>query len=117
LSSFSNIHSQYKEWLSEIKSDYRRSQIKAAVKVNEELLRFYWRLGRGIAQLHFDAEWGSGFYEALSKDLKEAFPDSKGFAVSNLRYMRRYYELFPDFPIRPQVEGEIMPRVGGNKYS
>jgi predicted nuclease of restriction endonuclease-like (RecB) superfamily/DNA-binding XRE family transcriptional regulator len=93
--------------------------------VNEELLRFYWRLGRGIAQLHFDAEWGSGFYEALSKDLKEAFPDSKGFAVSNLRYMRRYYELFPDFPIRPQVEGEIgdaairpqvegeiMPRVG-----
>lgn len=120
-----NIDSQYREWLSEIKSDYRRSQIKAAVKVNEELLRFYWRLGRGIAQLHFDAEWGSGFYEALSKDLKEAFPDSKGFAVSNLRYMRRYYELFPDFPIRPQVEGEIgdaairpqaegeiMPRVG-----
>lgn len=121
----SNIDSQYGEWLSEIKSDYRRSQIKAAVKVNEELLRFYWRLGRGIAQLHFDAEWGSGFYDALSKDLKEAFPDSKGFAVSNLRYMRRYYELFPDFPIRPQVEGEIgdaaihpqvegeiMPRVG-----
>ena len=121
----SNIDSQYREWLSEIKSDYRRSQIKAAVKVNEELLRFYWRLGRGIAQLHFDAEWGSGFYEALSKDLKEAFPDSKGFAVSNLRYMRRYYELFPDFPIRPQVEGgigdaairpqvegEIMPRAG-----
>lgn len=103
----SNIDSQYREWLSEVKSDYRRSQIKAAVKVNEELLRFYWRLGRGIAQLHFDAEWGSGFYEALSKDLKEAFPDSKGFAVSNLRYMRRYYELFPDFPIRPQVEGEI----------
>lgn len=121
----SNIDSQYREWLSKIKSDYRRSQIKAAVKVNEELLRFYWRLGRGIAQLHFDAEWGSGFYEALSKDLKEAFPDSKGFAVSNLRYMRRYYELFPDYPIRPQVEGEIgdaairpqvegeiMPRVG-----
>lgn len=121
----SNIDSQYREWLSEIKSDYRRSQIKAAVKVNEELLRFYWRLGRGIAQLHFDAEWGSGFYEALSKDLKEAFPESKGFAVSNLRYMRRYYELFPGFPIRPQVEGEIgdaairpqvegeiMPRVG-----
>lgn len=45
--------------------------------------------------------------EAFSKDLKEAFPDAKGFAVSNLRYMRRYYELFPDFPIRPQVEGEI----------
>ena len=125
----SNIDSQYREWLSEIKSDYRRSQIKAAVKVNEELLRFYWRLGRGIAQLRFDAEWGSGFYEALSKDLKEAFPDSKGFAVSNLRYMRRYYELFPDSPIRPQaegeigdaaihtqVEGEIMPQVGAKIF-
>ena len=45
----------YLKWISEIKADYRRSQIKAAVKVNEELLRFYWRLGRGIARLRSEA--------------------------------------------------------------
>lgn len=124
----SNIGLQYREWLSEIKADYRRSQIKAAVKVNEELLRFYWRLGRGIHQLHIAAEWGSGFFETLSRDLREALPDTKGFSDKNLRYMEKYYCLFPEsnFPqaegelraveILPQVEGEILPQVGAQIF-
>ena len=49
----------------------------------------------------------------------------KGFSEINLRYTERFYRLFPektvpqvegeigDAAIRPQVEGEIMPRVGG----
>ena len=32
--------SNYIQWLNQLKKEYRRSQIKAAVKVNEELLRF-----------------------------------------------------------------------------
>lgn len=120
----SNIDSKYKEWLSEIKSDYRRSQIKAAVKVNEELLCFYWKLGRGIHKLHVAAEWGSGFFEKLSRDLKAMLPDAKGFSEINLRYMERFYLLFPerilpqvgeenqDIQIVPQVGEEFMPQVG-----
>ena len=30
---------------------YRQSQIKAAVKVNTEMLKFYWNLGRDIVTL------------------------------------------------------------------
>ena len=37
----------YRKWIQEVSSRFRRSQIKAAVKVNEEMLRFYWSLGRG----------------------------------------------------------------------
>ena len=37
--------STYREWLTELSKRYRSSQIRAAVKVNEELLRFYWQLG------------------------------------------------------------------------
>lgn len=113
----STVDFKYKEWLLEIKADYHRSQIKAAVKVNEELLRFYWRLGRGIAQLRFDAEWGRGFYEKLSRDLCESFPKSQGFSPRNLRYMTDFYALFPDDSFLPQVvaqnQGEqIHPQVG-----
>lgn len=34
--------SEYKNWIRELKQRIRQSQIKAAVKVNTELLRLYW---------------------------------------------------------------------------
>lgn len=36
------LDKDYIQWIKELSSRYRRSQIKAAVKVNEEMLRFYW---------------------------------------------------------------------------
>ena len=39
---------QYREWISEVSSRFRQSQIKAAVKVNNEMLRFYWQLGKEL---------------------------------------------------------------------
>ncbi|MEZ3515840.1 MAG: hypothetical protein K1W37_11405 [Lachnospiraceae bacterium] len=35
-------------WIQELKERYRSSQIKAATRVNQEMLRFYWSLGRDI---------------------------------------------------------------------
>ncbi|MBR1847404.1 MAG: DUF1016 family protein [Bacilli bacterium] len=126
----SSIESVYKEWLAEIKTDYRRSQIKAAIKVNEELLRFYWRLGRGINSLRIDAQWGSGFFDALSRDLKELLPEAKGFSPRNLRYMADFNAMFPaedaflpqvgaknrSTQIVPQVGEEILPQVGAKIF-
>ena len=36
------IDREYIQWIGEIKSRYRRAQIKAAVKVNAEQLLFNW---------------------------------------------------------------------------
>jgi hypothetical protein len=72
----------YKQWLTDLKSRIRQSQIKAAVKVNTELLRLYWDLGRDIVARQMESAWGSGFFEQLSKDLLLEFPDLKGFSVS-----------------------------------
>lgn len=33
---------EFYDWISELSQLYRQSQIKAAVKVNSEKLRFYW---------------------------------------------------------------------------
>ena len=35
------LDNDYLQWIKELSSRYRKSQIKAAVKVNEEMLRFY----------------------------------------------------------------------------
>ena len=61
---------EYKIWLKELKNRFKQSQIKAAVKVNVELIRFYWLLGRDIVKMKSESKWGSNFYETLAKDLK-----------------------------------------------
>ena len=40
----------YIQWIKELSSRYRRSQIKAAMKVNQEMLQFYWELGKDIVE-------------------------------------------------------------------
>lgn len=98
---------EYKEWLIELKHRYKQSQIKAAVKVNSELLQFYWSLGRDIVKMKSDAKWGGRFYETLAKDLKELFPNTTGFSIRNLQYMKQFYELFPAVEITQQVAAQI----------
>jgi len=41
----------YIEWIGKISDRFRKSQIKAAVKVNREALCFYWHLGRDIVAM------------------------------------------------------------------
>ena len=100
--------SDYKQWPTDLKSWIRQSQIKAAVKVNTELLRLYWDLGRDIVARQMEAAWGSGFFEQSSNDLRSEFPDMSGFFSTNLKYCKRFYIFYShDSVFRQQVAGEI----------
>ena len=81
----------YKKWLTDIKYKVRNVQLKAAVKVNTELLKFYWELGAEIVAKQTKAKWGTGLIDRLSKDLMSEFPDMKGFSRSNLMYIQKWY--------------------------
>ena len=61
----------YRDWIADISTRFRQSQLKAAVKVNGEMLRFYWTMGRDIAEMSKNAKYGSQFYKTISSDLKE----------------------------------------------
>lgn len=41
-----------------------------------------------------EERWGSGVVEQLSLDLKEAFPQDKGFGTTNLWAMKKWYLFF-----------------------
>ena len=61
--------------------------------------------------------YGMGFYKTVSDDLKSILPDVKSFSPTNLKYMRYFYEMYPDAVICPQVEDELItdanrPQVG-----
>jgi len=81
----------YSAWLKELKNNIRRVQIKAAVRINSELLQFYWNLGQDIVDRQKNANWGAGFLKQLSMDLSSEFPDMKGFSLTNLKYVRQWY--------------------------
>jgi predicted nuclease of restriction endonuclease-like (RecB) superfamily len=84
----------YIDWLKEIKLKIRNVQIKAALSVNTELLKFYWELGGEIVLKQRNSKWGDKFLLQLSKDLTAEFQDMKGFSRRNLELIRQWYSFY-----------------------
>lgn len=102
------ISPSYKDWLSEIKSKVRSSQIKAALAVNAALIDFYWELGKMIVDKLAQEKWGNKVIEQLAKDLKSEFPHMKGFSRTNLYYIKQFYEVYKqEASIVQQLVGQL----------
>lgn len=107
-----NIDKDYICWIEELKSRYRRAQIKAAVKVNAEKLLFNWELGRDLVIRKAEERWGAGVVEQLSLDLKAAFPESKGFGARNLWYMKDWFSFYsPHTEKLHQLDAEFQSSI------
>ena len=104
-------HTEYHNWLSDLKQQIKVGQIKAALAVNSQMILLYLDLGRQIVEKQESAQWGSGFIEQLSKDLREEFPEMKGFSYNNLLRMRNFYKFYQPImqndELVPQPMGQI----------
>jgi len=98
--------STYKAFIIELKSKIQTLQIKASISVNKELLKLYWEIAQMIVAKQQESSWGDNLIEQISKDLKREFPAMKGFSVTNIKYMRKWY-LFWNHTKSPQLVGEI----------
>lgn len=102
------LDQDYSLWIQDLSKRYRRSQIKTSIKVNGEMLKFYWSLGRDIVAMKAESRWGSKFFKNLSKDLKEANQKATCFSVGNLKYMKNFYCMYqPYFEIGQQVADQF----------
>lgn len=109
----------YVAWVTQIKQRYQKSQIKAHIQVNASMLEFYWSLGHDIVRLQAEQRWGAGVLNKLSKDMKDAFPNEKGFSVNSLQYIKRWYMFYSgDTAVMeqsvPQLEtvmGQPVPQI------
>jgi predicted nuclease of restriction endonuclease-like (RecB) superfamily len=63
---------------------------------NAVMVLLYWDLGRSILEKQADQGWGSRVIDRLAADLREAFPEMKGFSPRNLKYMRAFAAAWPD---------------------
>ena len=88
--------SEYRDWLRDLKQQIKTGQVKAALSVNSQMIMLYWDMGRQIVEKQEKSQWGSGFVEQLSKDLKKEFPEMTGFSVDNLTYMKKFYIFYTE---------------------
>jgi len=102
-----SIPEGYDRFLQSIKEQVRRAQTRAALAVNRELVLLYWQIGKEILERRQQQGWGAKVIEQLAKDLRNEFPDVKGFSRSNLLYMRAFADAYPDEQFVQQLAGQI----------
>ena len=113
---------EYKIWIADIKARYRVGALRSAMQINTEMLQFYWSVGADIVQKQAETRYGEQFFERFSRDLRSEFNQVRGFSVTNLRYMKKfylfYYQCFENYP---QLEEDLKALIlnipwGHQKY-
>jgi predicted nuclease of restriction endonuclease-like (RecB) superfamily len=86
----------YPDLLDAVSSKIAAGRTRAITAVNEELVRTYWAIGRDILDRQEEEGWGAKVIDRLSADLRQQFPQGRGFSPRNLKYMRSLAEAWPE---------------------
>ena len=85
-------HSELTNAVQIIKDAILQSQQRALSAINQEQLALYYAIGRYVSRNTRNKNWGKGFIEALSEQLRKELPGLRGFSAPSLRKMRTFYE-------------------------
>jgi predicted nuclease of restriction endonuclease-like (RecB) superfamily len=85
--------SEYFEILKNIKEQIKTAQYKAVLGASREQILLYWNIGKIIIA---NTKYGAKFVENLARDIKAEFPNTKGYSVRSLKYMRKFAEIVND---------------------
>ncbi len=97
----------YLDWLLELKTRIHNAQQRATLAVNRELVLLYWQIGQDILTRQAAQGWGAKVITRLAQDLRNAFPEMKGFSPRNLKYMRAFAQAWPDEAIVQQAVAQL----------
>ncbi len=97
----------YAHWLNGVKARVLAARQRAALAANAELVTLYWQIGQDILQQQAGAGWGSKVIERIARDLREAFPEIKGFSSRNLKYMRYFAQHCPQQQFGQQPAAQL----------
>jgi predicted nuclease of restriction endonuclease-like (RecB) superfamily len=86
----------YFNWINDLKSKIHAAQTKVALSVNSQLLELYWEIGKDITERQENTDWGSKFIEQTAIELKNEFPEIRGFSRRNLYAIRQWYKFYSE---------------------
>ncbi len=101
------LSSEYTEFLESLKKRVGTARYQAARTVNRELILLYHHLGTEILNRQKENGWGAKVIDRLSRDLSSSFPEMKGFSPRNLKYMRKFAEIYPNLEFVQQVAAQL----------
>jgi predicted nuclease of restriction endonuclease-like (RecB) superfamily len=97
----------YAQALSEIKRRIQQERLRVVLAANSAMVLLYWDIGWMILERQDRAGWGAKVIDRLAKDLRDAFPDMKGFSPRNLKYMRAFAAAWPNRAIVQEPLAQI----------
>ena len=99
-----------------IKDAILLSQQRALGAVNQEQLALYYGIGRFISANTRTKNWGKGFIEGISEQLRKELPGLRGFSAPSLRKMRTFYEEWRLLSDDSFVETNKLPNDDSNSF-
>ncbi len=84
---------EYLQAVQEINDYVNQAKYRASVSVNSEVLKTNLFIGSVIIR---NSEWGNKFVDNLSKDMRMKYPGAKGYSVRNLKYMKKFAQIFAE---------------------
>lgn len=97
----------YTDWISSLKKRIAGARQRIVLAANEEQIRLYHEIGRDILEKQDHQGCGAKVIEHISTDLRDAFPEMRGFSASNLKYMRFFAQECPDIKIGQQSADQL----------
>jgi predicted nuclease of restriction endonuclease-like (RecB) superfamily len=86
----------YPELLNAVVDQVESGRFRAAASANHEMVATYWAIGKELLRRESDEGWGAKVVTRLSADLRDRFPEVRGFSPRNLRYMKSLAAAWPD---------------------
>jgi len=92
----SELPEDYAKTLAEIKRRIQQERLRVVLAANSGMVLLYWDIGRMILERQERAGWGAKVIDRLAEDLRETYPEMKGFSPRNLLSMRGFAEAYSD---------------------
>lgn len=109
-------HSELTNAVQIIKDAILQSQQRALSAINQEQLALYYAIGRYVSRNTRNKNWGKGFIEALSEQLRKELPGLRGFSAPSLRKMRTFYEEWQMLSDNSFVETNKLTNTENNSF-
>lgn len=87
------LDKSFKEICDDIKKDVKDTQLEIMINANTNLVNLYYRIGKTLEE---NSKWGNKFIDNVAIELKNTFPNLKGFSIRNLKYMKTFYNEYKD---------------------
>lgn len=98
----------YSLFLQNLKNRIKNERLKSILSANAALVMLYWDIGNSILVKQHEEGWGTRIIDRMAYDLKDEFPDMRGFSSRNLKYMRKFAECWP----KREIVQESLAQIG-----